>query len=112
MANKKVEAHAKICKSMTDLYERKNHDYEDSFAKMRKEFDNAILIRIYDNFSRLKTLKGGAVQKVSDESIKDTLFDLANYCIMELVEMEMVKLRKRYLNGFESERSLHREEKK
>ena len=89
MANKKVETHAKICQSMTDLYERKNHDYGDSFAKMRKEFDNAILIRIYDKFSRLKTLKSGAIQKVSDESIKDTLFDLANYCIMELVEMEM-----------------------
>ena len=89
MVNKKVEIHAKICQSMTDLYERKNHDYGDSFAKMRKEFDNAILIRIYDKFSRLKTLKSGATQKVSDESIKDTLFDLANYCIMELVEMEM-----------------------
>ena len=89
MADKKVEIHAKICQSMTDLYERKNHDYGDSFAKIRKEFDNAILIRIYDKFSRLKTLKSGATQKVSDESIKDTLFDLANYCIMELVEMEM-----------------------
>ncbi len=89
MTNKKVEIHAKICQSMTDLYERKNHDYGDSYAKMRKQFDNAILIRIYDKFSRLKTLKSGATQKVSDESIKDTLFDLANYCIMELVEMEM-----------------------
>ena len=89
MVNKKVEIHAKICQSMTDLYKRKNHDYGDSFAKMRKEFDNAILIRIYDKFSRLKTLKSGATQKVPDESIKDTLFDLANYCIMELVEMEV-----------------------
>jgi hypothetical protein len=89
MVKTKVETHMEICKSMTDLYERKNHDYGDSFAKMRKEFDNAILIRIYDKYSRLKTLKGGAEQKVSDESIKDTLFDLANYCIMELVEMEM-----------------------
>lgn len=89
MANKKVIVHAEMCKTMNELYERKNHDYGDSFAKMRKEFDNAILIRIYDKYSRLKTLKGGAEQKVSDESIKDTLFDLANYCIMELVEMEM-----------------------
>lgn len=89
MANEKVLTHEMICKTMTDLYERKNHDYGDSFAKMRKEFDNAILIRIYDKFSRLKTLKSGAEQKVSDESIKDTLFDLANYCIMELIEMEM-----------------------
>lgn len=91
MANEKVLTHEMICKTMTDLYEKKNHDYGDSFAKMRKEFDNAILIRIYDKYSRLKTLKGGAEQKVNDESIKDTLFDLANYCIMELVEMEMDK---------------------
>ena len=74
---------------MSNLYERKNHDYGDSFAKMRKEFDNAILIRIYDKYSRLKTLKSGVEQKVLDENIKDTLFDLANYCIMELIEMEM-----------------------
>ena len=91
MVNNKIEVHAGICKNMTDLYERKNHDYGDSFAKMRREFDNSILIRIYDKYSRLKTLKSGAEQKVSDESIKDTLFDLANYCIMELVEMEMDK---------------------
>lgn len=89
MSKTKVQIHSEICKGMNELYEKKNHDYGDSFAKMRKEFDNAILIRIYDKFSRLKTLKGGATQKVKDESIKDTLFDLANYCIMELVEMEM-----------------------
>ncbi len=85
----KVEKHMEICKKLNSIYEKKNHDYGDSFAKMRREFDNAILIRIYDKYSRLKTLKSGAEQKVSDESIKDTLFDLANYCIMELVEMEM-----------------------
>ena len=89
MSNQKVETHIKICESMSNLYERKNHDYGDSFAKMRKEFDNAILIRIYDKYSRLKTLKSGVEQKVLDENIKDTLFDLANYCIMELIEMEM-----------------------
>jgi hypothetical protein len=31
----------------------------------------------------------GAEQKVKDESIEDTLMDLANYCIMELVERKM-----------------------
>lgn len=39
--------------------------------------------------SRLKTLMEGAEQKVKDESIDDTLMDLANYCIMELVERKM-----------------------
>ena len=86
MANEKVEIHAKICQSMTDLYERKNHDYGDSFAILRKELPNSILVRIYDKYQRLKTLLTGTEQKVKDESIEDTLMDLANYCIMELVE--------------------------
>jgi len=39
MANEKVLTHEMICKTMTDLYEKKNHDYGDSFAKMRRESD-------------------------------------------------------------------------
>jgi hypothetical protein len=87
--NPKVAVHRKICNSMTDLYERKNHDYGDSFAKMRNEYHNAILIRIFDKYSRIKTLMEGNTAKIKDESIKDTLFDLANYSIMELIEMEL-----------------------
>lgn len=86
----KTQIHENICKQMTDTCRRKNSDYGDSFAKLRTEFDNAILIRIYDKYSRLKSLKSvNKVQQVSDESIKDTLLDLANYCILELVEMEI-----------------------
>lgn len=46
----------------------------------------AILIRLNDKLNRLETLMNGAEQHVSDESVEDTLLDLANYCIMELVE--------------------------
>jgi len=85
----KVELHSGICETLNDIYERKNHDYGDSFAKLRNELPNAILVRIYDKYSRLKTLMQGADQKVKDESIDDTLMDLANYCIMELVERKV-----------------------
>lgn len=85
----KVELHSGICDTLNDIYERKNHDYGDSFAKLRNELPNAILVRIYDKYSRLKTLMQGADQKVKDESIDDTLIDLANYCIMELVERKV-----------------------
>jgi hypothetical protein len=44
---------------------------------------------VYDKYSRLKTLLDGKEQLVMDESIDDTLMDLANYCIMELVERKM-----------------------
>ena len=85
----KLQKHLEICIILNDIYARKNHDYGDSFAKLRNELPNAILIRIYDKYSRLKTLMEGAEQKVKDESIEDTLMDLANYCIMELVERKM-----------------------
>ena len=54
----------------------------------RAEFGNqAILIRLSDKFFRLKTLlQSGSAAQVSDESIEDTLLDLANYCLMEVVE--------------------------
>ena len=71
---------------MHDLYVSKNHDYGDSYANIRKEYPTSILVRIADKVSRLKTLIGGAEAKVQNESIDDTLLDLANYCILELVE--------------------------
>lgn len=85
----KVQVHADICNALNGIYERKNHDYGDSFAKLRNEIPNAILVRIYDKYSRLKTLMQGAEQKVNDESIDDTLMDLANYCILELIERRL-----------------------
>ena len=86
----KVQAHLMICSTLNDIYAKKNHDYGDSFAKLRNELPGAILVRIYDKYSRLKTLMEGAEQRVMDESIDDTLMDLANYCIMELVERKMI----------------------
>lgn len=85
----KIEMHGEICEKLNETYEKKNNDYGDSFAKLRNELPNAILVRIYDKYSRLKTLMNGADQKVKDESIDDSLMDLANYCIMELVERKM-----------------------
>ncbi len=82
----KDKTHSAICQELTGIYKAKNADYGDSFAKLRDEIPNAILVRIYDKYSRLKTLMQGADQKVKDESIDDTLMDLANYCIMELIE--------------------------
>lgn len=35
----------------------------------------------------LKPLWAEENKKITDENIKDTLLDMANYCLMELVEM-------------------------
>lgn len=44
--------------------------------------------------SRLETLMSGKQQKITDENIKDTLLDMANYCLMELVEIEIDEVSK------------------
>lgn len=82
----KFEIHSKICKELNNLYIKKNQDYGDSFSKVRNEIPNAIMVRLLDKIERLKTLLSGADQQVNDESIDDTLMDLANYCILELIE--------------------------
>jgi len=85
----KTQLHKEICNELNLIYERKNHDYGDAFAKLRQEVPTAILVRIFDKYSRLKNLLQGAEQKVNDESITDTLRDLANYCVLELIERKM-----------------------
>lgn len=85
---KHIELYEKGYGKLDDLhetYKAKNADYGDSFALVRKKYPNAILIRLNDKLNRLETLMNGGKQHV-DESIDDTLLDLANYCIMELVE--------------------------
>lgn len=85
----KVQMHADICQSLNALYERKNADYGDSFAKSFEEYGLAApCIRLEDKLNRLKSLRKRPAQ-VKDESIEDTLLDLANYAIMTLVEMRM-----------------------
>lgn len=87
--NKRAIMHRQICSRLTKTYKDKNSDYGDSFVKVREEFPNAILIRLSDKLNRLKTLYSGKERMVQDESVIDTLLDLANYCIMEIIEIQM-----------------------
>ena len=87
----KTQRHAKICSDLKDIYVKKNHDYNDSFAKVRNRIgDVAILVRVLDKTERLINLLTGAEAQV-DETIEDSLMDLSNYCIMELIEREIDK---------------------
>lgn len=88
--NNKVERHLNICAELNDLYEKKNRDYGDSFHLSYLEEGLAMpRIRLGDKFNRFKTLsKNLESREVQDESIRDTLLDLANYAIMTVLEME------------------------
>ncbi|MBU5487005.1 DUF1599 domain-containing protein [Clostridium sp. MSJ-8] len=85
----KVEKHKVICEKLNALYEAKNADYGDSFGKSYKEYGLTVsCIRLEDKLNRLKNLNLSKYAKVKDESIEDTLTDLANYAIMTLIELE------------------------
>ena len=85
----KIEIHKSLCDQLNDIYSRKNADYGDSFAKVREIVHNSVLVRLMDKLERLKTLLGkGEQAQVIDEGVDDTLMDMANYCIMELIERQ------------------------
>lgn len=70
---------------------KKNRDYGDSFHQTFVEEGMAMpRIRLGDKFGRFKTLTQSNVRHVKDESIRDTLLDLANYALMTVVEMDML----------------------
>lgn len=85
----KVDRHGMLCNELNALYAKKNHDYGDSFHQTFLEEGMAMArIRLGDKLSRFKALTKSGNQQVSDESIRDTLIDLANYAIMTILEME------------------------
>ena len=84
----KTQRHADICTELNDIYHRKNADYGDSFGEtFRKLGIISAVTRITDKVNRLQSLCVRAAQ-VSDESVRDTLLDLANYAIMSVIELE------------------------
>lgn len=81
--------HGELCKELQELYHRKNLDYGDSFHLSFLEEGLAMpRIRLGDKYLRFKTLTSGEKQRVSDESVRDTLIDLANYSIMTIMELD------------------------
>ncbi len=88
----KIDKHKELCTYLHETYKNKNADYGDSFAEMFAEFGIITAItRIGDKFNRLKNLYKNKEQKVKDESVRDTLLDMANYCLMTVAEIDNSK---------------------
>lgn len=74
-----------ITNSMIQTYQAKNQDYGNSFEKSLDKFGLiASVIRLNDKMSRIESLSRTEA-KVVDESIEDTLLDLANYSVMTII---------------------------
>ena len=92
----KKELYNSIIETMSKTYEAKNADYGDSVGDTYKKFgDVSFLTRITDKYNRILSLSDkGECGQVKDESIDDTILDMANYCILWLVERAAAKDKK------------------
>lgn len=103
----KTERHSDICKEINALYAMKNHDYGDSFHQTFTEEGMAMpRIRLGDKLARFKSLTKSGVQEVKDESIRDTLIDLANYAIMTVLELDDQKAEEQADDGWLARKKL------
>ena len=81
--------HEFICDELYETYKKKNADYENSFANsLDKHGLIAGIVRMDDKMSRLISLNSKNEQQVMDESLRDTLMDLANYAIMSVMWLD------------------------
>ena len=82
-----AEKHKAITDELQTIYVSKNKDYGDAFGISMKEHGTiAAVVRIGDKYNRLKALIDTPPQ-VKDESLEDTLMDMANYCIMTVMSL-------------------------
>lgn len=78
-----------ITQELVNLYSEKNKRYGGSFAKQVKEFGMLVaIIRLSDKMERLKYMYLHSNDDGDDESMKDTLKDLASYAVMSLMCLE------------------------
>lgn len=82
-----VDQHKELLDELNDLYARKNQDYGNSFDESLDEDGLLVLkIRLGDKYKRFSTLINQK-NEVVDESMRDTLIDLANYALMGVMWM-------------------------
>lgn len=88
-----------ILKEMSELHAKKNADYGNAFGKRFERLEgrrkgagleNAVS-RIGDKYERLENLAYGNEAQVKDESIRETLIDLACYAVMTIEEIDKKK---------------------
>lgn len=90
---KLVHEHRELTTLLNSLYKVKNKKYGDSFGKkVRKRGLISALDRMEDKWNRLEHLiENNEDGSDTDESLEDTLVDLANYCLMTVMEINHAK---------------------
>ena len=83
-----AETFRAITNKMCNTFEVKNSDYGDSFHKLFKECGMTYAYgHMAEKLERINSLRKDEA-KVKGESMKDSLYDLANYAILTIMELE------------------------
>lgn len=90
------EAHAKICNGLRELRMKKGHDYGQVFEFTIADYGLlSPVMRFRDKLGRLENLLKVKESKVEDESIRDTILDLGNYCILTCAVLDLIEQKKK-----------------
>ena len=83
-----AETFRAMTNKMCNTFEVKNHDYGSSFSNLFKECGMTYAYgHMAEKLERVKSLMKDDA-KVKGESMKDSLYDLANYAILTIMELE------------------------
>ena len=91
--NEKTDADRfkEITEKMCDIYKKKNSDYGSSFSKLFKKCGMTYAYgHLAEKIERIDSLSNNDA-KVQGESMIDSLYDLANYSILTIMEIEKRK---------------------
>ena len=83
-----VDYFDEIVEEMKDIHMKKNADYGNNFHKRFEKWGFlTALLRLSDKMERLENIYEKGEIQVKDETVYDTLIDLANYAVMTAVEI-------------------------
>lgn len=81
--------HEMVCNWLTEIYKQKNAAYGDSFHELYKKLGiTSCVTQIAHKNNRLCNLVKNPTVDTKGETVKDTLLDMANYCILTIMELE------------------------
>lgn len=91
--DEEVDLFRELTENMADIFAGKRADYGQTTTETFEKFGAvSLLIRMHDKLGRLDNLLRDREKYVPvNESVQDTLIDLANYAIIAYIELEKAK---------------------
>lgn len=91
--DREVRRFKELTAKMYETFKKKRNDYGPSTRETWEKYGPiSMLVRMDDKMNRFKNLAmGDTKQLVKDESVKDTLLDLANYALITILELEYIE---------------------